>query len=84
MQVNPISTEWDGKICDMLLSQRKIQKVSRCKAVNVFNNAYRINVYNKSYTDDGLEKERMIYSCFAKLDSKDTLRIVSEPSGMVL
>lgn len=83
MKREPVSIEWDNHVCNLLYKQRPKPKNSRCKASNLWDNAYRINVYTTTTDESGLDIERISYSCFARLDDKDTLRIISEPSGMV-
>jgi len=84
MKREPISVEWNNYVCNLLFKQRSKPKHSRCKAVNLWDNAYRLNVYTTTTDDSGMDIERISYSCFARLDDKDTLRIISEPSGIAL
>lgn len=83
MRPEPKSIENDGLICDLLFKQiQKPKDVLTCRAINVYDNKYRINVYVKSIVND-IDSQRIGYSCFAKLENKD-LFIVSEtppPSG---
>lgn len=84
MKREPLSSEWDGHVCHLLFKQRPRPAHSRCKAINLWDNAYRINVYTTSKDINGLDIERISYSCFARLDDKeDHLKIISEPSGML-
>ena len=87
MKVEPKSIEVDGRVCDLL-----IQKIGRpknlvsCRAINVYDNKYRINVYTKAMVDD-IETRRMTYSCAARLiDNKDLQIIMETPnySGIAL
>lgn len=78
----------DGIVCDLLFQQiPKPKNLITCKAINVYDNKYRINVYTTYVVDSetGLEGQRIGYSCFARLDNK-TLQILYPPvpSGNVL
>lgn len=85
MQVNPVSIETDGLVCDLL-----IQRIGRpkdlimCRAANLWDNRYRINVYTKHIVDSdtGLEGRKISYSCFAKLIDDKELVIVSETKSL--
>lgn len=85
MRPEPKSTEYDGLICDLLFKHKdKPKDIITCKAVNVYDNKYRINVYVKAIINN-IDSQRIGYSCFARLDNK-TLSIVSEtpePSGKI-
>ena len=65
-------------ICSLLFKQRERPKnLEVCKAVNVYDNKYRINVYTRSYDDFwDIDKVRITQSYFAKLEG-DSLTIVS-------
>ena len=65
-------------ICTLLFKQRERPKnLEVCKAINVYDNKYRINVYTRSYDDFwDVDKVRITQSYFAKLDG-DNLTIVS-------
>jgi hypothetical protein len=65
-------------ICTLLFKQRERPKnLEVCKAVNVYDNKYRINVYTKSYDDFwDVDKVRITQSYFAKLEGEN-LTIVS-------
>ena len=65
-------------ICSLLFKQRERPKnLEVCKAVNVYDNKYRINVYTRSYDDFwDVDKVRITQSYFAKLEG-DSLTIVS-------
>ena len=89
MIVNPKSTEVDGPVCNLLIKEiGRPKNLVMCKAMNVYDNRWRINVYTKYMVDQetGLEGNKISYSCFAKLNSKsDKLEIVdSTPSGLSL
>lgn len=80
MRTDPKSIEVDGVVCDMLLSKiGKPKGLVMCRAINLYDNRYRINVYTKTMVDD-IESKRISYSCFAKLDN-DQLHIVMETPG---
>ena len=65
-------------ICTLLFKQRERPKnLEVCKAVNVYDNKYRINVYTRSYDDFwDVDKVRITQSYFAKLEG-EYLTIVS-------
>jgi hypothetical protein len=65
-------------ICTLLFKQRERPKnLEVCKAINVYDNKYRINVYTRSYDDFwDIDKVRITQSYFAKLEG-DNLTIVS-------
>jgi hypothetical protein len=65
-------------ICTLLFKQReRPRNLEVCKAVNVYDNKYRINVYTRSYDDFwDIDKVRITQSYFAKLEG-DNLTIVS-------
>lgn len=65
-------------ICTLLFKQRERPKnLEVCKAVNVYDNKYRINVYTRSYDDFwDVDKVRITQSYFAKLEGEN-LTIVS-------
>lgn len=80
MKTEPKSIEVDGVVCDMLLSKiGKPKGLVMCRAINLYDNRYRINVYTKTMVDN-IESKRISYSCFAKLDN-DQLNIVMETPG---
>jgi hypothetical protein len=69
--------ENDGLICDLLFKQiQKPKDVISCRAINVYDNKYRINVYVKAMIHN-IDSQRIGYSCFARLEDKK-LSIVSE------
>ena len=65
-------------ICTLLFKQReRPRNLEVCKAVNVYDNKYRINVYTRSYDDFwDIDKVRITQSYFAKLEGEN-LTIVS-------
>lgn len=80
MKTEPKSIEVDGVVCDMLLNKIGAPKgLVMCRAINLYDNRYRINVYTKTMVDD-IESKRISYSCFAKVDN-DQLNIVMETPG---
>lgn len=87
MRVDPISTEVDGKVCDLLISMvGKPDNFKFCKASNTYDNRYRIDMYVKVFKND-LEGQVIGWSCSAKLESKNKLRITSQStpvSGMII
>lgn len=71
----------DDIICDLLFQQvEKPKNLVTCKAINVYDNKYRINVYATYVVDKdtGLEGQKIAYSCFARLDNKN-LKILYPP-----
>lgn len=80
MQVNPISVETDGPVCDLLIKMiGRPKNLIMCKASNVWGQRYRINVYTKYLVDSetGLEGKKISYSCSANLVDKE-LEIIHE------
>lgn len=67
----------DFFVCDLLFKQyEKPKNCISCKAVNIYDNKYRINVYTKEYDNIfDLEKTKIKQSFFARLD-KDQLEII--------
>ena len=59
-------------ICTLLFKQiHKPKNIEFCKAVNVYDNKYRINVYSKTYDSNlGIEKKRITHSYFAKFNDE--------------
>ena len=72
-------------VCDMLHNQyEKPQDFLMCKAINVYDNKYRINVYSKIYDPIGqLERRYISQSFFCRLDKGDKL-VVLKASGIKL
>lgn len=80
MQVNPISVETDGPVCDLLMKMiGRPKNLIMCKASNVWGNRYRINVYTKYLVnaETNLEGQKITYSCSANLIDKE-LHIIHE------
>lgn len=64
---NDKSTPSNKKVCDLLLDQiSKPENFYSCKAVNVYDNKYRVNIYSKK--NDSI---RISESYFIKYDGKD-------------
>lgn len=81
MKREPVSIEQDGVVCDMLLKQiGKPKDLIMCRAINLYDNRYRINVYTKTMKHD-IESQKISYSCFARLDGINNLTIVSQTPG---
>jgi len=57
-------------ICDLLWKQvDKPNNLEDCRAINVYDNKYRINVYTRSYDEfHDLDKVRITQSYFCRLD----------------
>lgn len=85
MQVNPISVETDGPVCDLLIQRiGRPKNLIMCKASNVWGNRYRINVYTKYVVDaeTQLEGQKITYSCSANLIDKK-LNIIHETKNYI-
>ena len=53
MQRNPVSTETNGVICDKILSIiGKPENLVTCKAINLYGDRYRVNVFVKEEVED--------------------------------
>ena len=65
-------------VCSLLFKQiEKPKNLETCKAVNVYDNKYRVNVYTRSHDDFwDVDKVRITQSYFAKLEGEN-LTIVS-------
>ena len=84
--VNPKSVETDGIVCDLLMKRiGRPKNLIMCKASNLWDNRYRINVYTKYMVDaeTELEGQKISYSCFAKLIDDKELEIVSETNNLL-
>ena len=59
-------------VCSLLFKQiKKPENFQMCKAINVYDNKYRINVYTKVYDEIwDLDKNRITHSYFARLDGE--------------
>lgn len=57
-------------ICDLLWEQvDKPKNLETCRAINVYDNKYRINVYTRSHDElYDLDRVRITQSYFARLD----------------
>lgn len=57
-------------VCDLLFKQiEKPKNLEMCRAINVYDNRYRINVYTRSYCQEyDVDKVRITQSYFAKLN----------------
>jgi hypothetical protein len=63
-------------VCCLLFKQvQKPEHYMMCKATNVYDNKYRINVYTK-HEEEGLFKQRISNSYFAKLNETGSLEIL--------
>lgn len=65
-------------VCGLLFKQiDKPKNFEMCKAINVYDNKYRINVYTRVYDEfRDIEKKRITHSYFARVD-KDKLTIIA-------
>ncbi len=66
------------KVCSLLFKQiDRPDNFELCKAINVYDNKYRINVYTRIWDDIWqIEKKRITHSYFAKLEG-DSLELVA-------
>jgi len=63
-------------VCCLLFKQvEKPKNYMMCKAMNVYDNKYRINVYTK-HEEEGLFKQRISNSYFTKLNEAGSLEIL--------
>lgn len=64
---NDKATPSNQKVCDILLNQiSKPENFYTCKAINVYDDKYRVNIYSKN--NDSI---RISESYFVKYDGKD-------------
>ena len=65
-------------VCGLLFKQiDKPENFETCKAINVYDNKYRINIYTNIYDElRGLDTKRITQSYFARVD-KDKLTIIA-------
>lgn len=87
MKTEPKSIEADGHVCDLLLKKiGRPKNLVTCRAINIYDNKYRINVYTKVMVDD-IESKQITYSCAARLHDDKNLEILLETpkySGLAL
>jgi hypothetical protein len=77
MKKDPVSIEADGLVCDLLIKTiGRPKNLITCRAINLWDNRYRINVYTKHMVTD-IESKKISYSCFAKVDNNQ-LTIISQ------
>ena len=71
-------------VCDMLFRQfEKPQNFDMCKAINVYDNKYRINVYTEDHDEFyDIKKKRITQSFFAKLE-KDALIVLKKEGKLI-
>lgn len=64
-------------VCELLFKQiEKPEKFEMCRAINVYDNKYRINVYTRIWDETWqLEKKRITQSYFGKLE-EDKLELL--------
>jgi len=63
-------------VCCLLFKQvQKPQNYTMCKAINIYDNKYRINVYTK-HEEDGFIKQRIYDSYFVKVNETGSLEIL--------
>ena len=68
----------DSTVCDLLFEQKeKPKNFLFCKAINVYDNKFRINIYTKTYDElMDLEKTKIAESYFAVYDGS-SLNIIA-------
>jgi len=78
-----VSKDWNqsDSICTLLFQQvEKPSNYKMCKAINVYDNKYRINVYTHEVIND-IESQRISQSYFAKLAGDgSSLEILLKPA----
>jgi hypothetical protein len=63
-------------VCDLVFKEKgKPGGFLMCKAINVFDNKYRVNIYTKRYVD-GIESQCISQSYFVSY-SKDKIKFLS-------
>lgn len=74
-----MSRENNQQVCDLLFTQiEKPKNFETCRAINVYDNRYRVNIYTRKYDEIyDVEKVRITQSYFCKLADKDELIIVA-------
>jgi hypothetical protein len=67
------------EICDLLFEQvSKPNDFLMCKAINLYSNRYRVNIYSQT-EEDGLLKKRISHSYFTTLsENGQALNIVGD------
>jgi hypothetical protein len=65
-------------VCDLVFKQvKKPKNLEECRAINVYDNKYRVNIYTRSHDPIwDIDKVRITQSYFCRLDG-DSLTIVS-------
>lgn len=71
--------ETNPQVCDLLFKQiDKPKNFEMCRAINVYDNKYRINIYTKKYDAIyDIDRVRITESYFCKLQDKNELIIVA-------
>jgi hypothetical protein len=74
-----MSRENSPIVCDLLFQQiDKPEGFEMCRAINVYDNRYRVNVYTRKYDNIyDVERVRITQSYFCHLQDKDELVIVA-------
>lgn len=69
----------NSSVCDLLFKQiEKPKNLEMCKAINVYSDRYRINVYTKHYDElHDLHKIKISQSFFCKLSDSNELTIIA-------
>lgn len=75
--IDQITKTNDSDVCGLLFKQvdRPLGYLM-CKAINVYNDRYRVNVYVKTDVE-GIEGKRISNSYFCQLDEQNNLTILS-------
>jgi len=65
----------DIDVCELLFKQiEKPKNLEMCRAINVYDNRYRINVYTRSHCPVyDIDKVRITQSYFAKLEDNELI-----------
>lgn len=70
---NDKATPSNQKVCDLILKQiEKPENYIFCRAINVYDNRYRVNIYSKT-TNHESEGVRISNSYFVKYDGKEII-----------
>ena len=73
---NDIKPVENWNVCDLVFKEKgKPDGFLMCKAINVFDNKYRVNIYTKRYVD-GIESQWISQSYFVSY-SKDKIKFLS-------
>lgn len=70
---NNVETKSETDVLELLFKQvKEPANIYKAKAVNVFDNAYRINIWSETYDDvSNLNKIKISHSYFCRLNGSD-------------